>query len=346
MAAAVDRFDALFLNVAENAGSIENILDAFFGFLQRKTDFFSGNTDPKKPEELVLTSFKKHFKEGQKKREAEIKRNLEIDKERKVKEEEKKKKDLEEYEERERQRKAAKIEEVSEDTPLGVQRSDDKEEEVVGEKKDETKKADKDKKDDDDGAEAKEEEDNTPPPLGNGGTTDKYTWTQTLNALEVAIPVRPGTKAKDIICKIGVDTLKLGVKGDEMILDGKVHSKLKPDDCTWALIDNKTVQISLEKFDEMKWWACVMVGDPEIDCKKICPENSKLSDLDGETRTTVEKMMYDQRAKAAGKPTSDQKGQFEMLEKFKQQHPEMDFSNCKINYGGGNQGGFNFPTNE
>jgi len=337
MAAAVDRFDGLFLNVAENAGTIENILDAFFGFLQRKTDFFSGNADPKKPEELIMSSFKKHYKEGQKKREAERIRNQEIDKERKMKEEEKKKKDLAEYEERERLRKAAKIEEVPEDTPLGVQKG----EEVKNGKAEEEKKADEDKKKDADGEE--EEEDNTPPPVGNGGTTDKYTWTQTLNALEVSVPVRPGTKAKDIICRIGVETIKLGIKGDELILDGKLHSKLKPDDSTWMIVDNKTVQITLEKFDEMKWWSCVMVGDPEIDCKKICPENSKLSDLDGETRSTVEKMMFDQRAKAAGKPTSDQQSQHDMLEKFKAQHPEMDFSKCKINYGGGNQGGFNFP---
>ena len=27
----------------------------------------------------------------------------------------------------------------------------------------------------------KEEEDNSPAPEGNGGTTDKYTWTQTLD---------------------------------------------------------------------------------------------------------------------------------------------------------------------
>lgn len=157
-----------------------------------------------------------------------------------------------------------------------------------------------------------------------------FTWKQTLQDVTLNIPVPPGTKARDLTVDIKKTKLKVGLKGQEPILDGTLCKEIKLEESTWTLDDNKEINLHLEKINQMTWWENVLTHHPKIDTTKITPENSKLSELDGETRAMVEKMMFDNQQKQMGKPTSDEQKKFEMLEKFKAAHPEMDFSNAKI----------------
>ncbi|BGP44196.1 hypothetical protein JCM10450v2_000005 [Rhodotorula kratochvilovae] len=157
-----------------------------------------------------------------------------------------------------------------------------------------------------------------------------YRWRQTLHDLTVTVPVPAGTRGKQLDVVLRKDFIRVGLKGAEPVIEGTLAKEIRVDDSTWTLDDSREVTVSLEKADQQSWWAHVVTSAPKIDTTKITPENSKLSDLDGETRAMVEKMMYDNQQKQMGKPTSDEQRKADMLRKFQEQHPEMDFSQAKI----------------
>ncbi|KAM0751749.1 nuclear movement protein nudC [Meredithblackwellia eburnea MCA 4105] len=157
-----------------------------------------------------------------------------------------------------------------------------------------------------------------------------YKWKQTLQDVDVSVPVPHGTRARDLTVTIKKNSLKVALKGQDSIIEGELPKEIKVEDSTWTLDDSKEVSIHLEKQNQQAWWPHVVTNAPKIDTTKINPENSKLSDLDGETRAMVEKMMFDNQQKQMGKPTSDELKKAEMIKKFQDQHPEMDFSQTKF----------------
>lgn len=162
-----------------------------------------------------------------------------------------------------------------------------------------------------------------------------YKWTQTIGDADITFSVPGNYKSKDLKIDIQKNKLVAGVKGEEPKISGDLHAPIRVDDSTWTLTSapdgTKTVEIHLDKANKMEWWPSIVTSAPKIDVTKIVPPESKLSELEGETRTMVEKMMFDQRQKEMGLPTSDEQKKMDILKKFQEQHPEMDFSNAKIN---------------
>lgn len=161
-----------------------------------------------------------------------------------------------------------------------------------------------------------------------------YKWTQTLNEAEVSVPISGNLKSKDLIVELKKTHIKVAVRGQTPIIDGDTPFPLDTEDSTWTLSTlssgSKEIVITITKGRGSNWWPHITTDAPKIDVAKIVPENSKLSDLDGETRGMVEKMMYDQEMKRQGKPTSEEQTKQDLLQKFMKEHPEMDFSGAKI----------------
>lgn len=341
-----ERFDGMYMNVAQTARGIEPLLDTLFSFLRRKTDFFEGPPGESSSSDVAVAKvnevLQKHVKIHKEQKEK-------SEREKRKKEEQKRKaqelkKQKEEQKILEQQKKQSEGEdEVFElgadgfDVSSAVP-SEPSKTETGSVKDDETKKLSPapsaKNKDEVSDEKSTEEESDGPPPLGNGSTVpNKYTWTQTLSEVNINAPLPQGTRARDLSVTITKTTLKIALKKNlpnTYICNSKFTKAINVDETLWTVEDSNRLSISLQKINTMEWWDAVCVDDPKIDVKKIQPENSSLSDLDGETRQTVEKMMFDQRQKAMNLPTSEEQKKLDILEKFKQQHPEMDFSKAKI----------------
>lgn len=81
--------------------------------------------------------------------------------------------------------------------------------------------------------------------------TDKYTWEQTLDEVTVNVTVPAGTTSKQLTVDIQKTHLKVGIKGQTLMLDGAMHKAVKKGDCIWCIEDLPTgermLQISLTK---------------------------------------------------------------------------------------------------
>lgn len=318
-----ERFDSMLLAIAQQQQGIDGILDTFFSFLNRKTDFF---TQPDMARRSVQQAMSRYLAEAE-------------EKQRKAKE-------AQAAAQKQSTRTSSRVEVLESEEEVNAVAAAQTAKEAA-QRKQELERAKREieeakaKKEapangaETDTTEAFADNDDAPrglrPTAANGFAYEKYIFSQSLQEAEVRVPLPAvNVKGKQVSIVITSNHLTVGMKGQPPIVDGELYSKVRAEECMWTIEDGHTVVVTLYKVNSMEWWKTIFQGDPEIDLQKVMPENSKLDDLDSDTRQTVEKMMYDQRQKMMGKPTSDEQKKQEMLRKFMEAHPEMDFSQAKF----------------
>ncbi|GET87067.1 hypothetical protein, conserved [Leishmania tarentolae] len=321
-----ERFDSMLLAIAQQQQGIDGILDTFFSFLSRKTDFFTQPDMARRSVQQAMNRYLVEAEEKQRKaKEAQAAAQLQKQQSTRTSS---RVEVLENEEEvnaaaaAQAAKEAAQRKQELERAQLEVAEAKAKKEAAASEAETDTKEAFADTGDAPRGL---------PPTAANGFAYEKYIFSQTLQEAEVRVPLPAvNVKGKQMSIVITSSHLTVGMKGQPPIVDGELYSKVHAEECMWTIEDGHTVVVTLYKVNSMEWWKTIFQGDPEIDLQKVMPENSKLDDLDSDTRQTVEKMMYDQRQKMMGKPTSDEQKKQEMLRKFMEAHPEMDFSQAKF----------------
>ncbi|XP_026472982.1 nuclear migration protein nudC [Ctenocephalides felis] len=313
-----ERFDGMLLAIAEqHEGGVQELLKTIASFLCRKTDFFVG-AESGVWEKLVMDIFKAEEKKAR----------AVHDKKKAEKEKSEIRRAAHEKQQVVEQNSSAQITELTEEEADSLQKElsnkKSQKEPVKVSKPIEQSEVDEETE--------KSEVGKLKPNLGNGCDLENYSWTQTLSDIELRVPLDVSfyVKPRDVVVTFSKHKLTVGIRNKDPIINGTLDAEIKVEESSWVIQDGKILLISLEKINKMNWWKRLVDTDPEISTRKINPEPSKLSDLDGETRSLVEKMMYDQRQKELGLPTSEDQKKQEMMRKFMEQHPEMDFSKCKF----------------
>jgi CS domain len=62
-----------------------------------------------------------------------------------------------------------------------------------------------------------------------------YSWKQTLEDVDIVVPVPKGTRARDLVVGIAKKKLSVGLKGEDPIMAGELCQEIKIEESTWTL---------------------------------------------------------------------------------------------------------------
>jgi len=120
-----------------------------------------------------------------------------------------------------------------------------------------------------------------------------YEWDQSLDEVNVYVPVGEGTPARSLAVRIEPNHLSVGMRGSTALIDGPLQSACKSEESFWTL-NGGELHIQLQKAQRAKPWTGVIQGH----------ESAAAAD-DDQRRI--------------------------MLERFQEEHPGFDFSGAEFN---------------
>ncbi|CAF0845380.1 unnamed protein product, partial [Didymodactylos carnosus] len=309
-----EEYDSILLDILQREQNIQAFLDVMFSFLYRRTDFYRLMFEPTQnygfppgaAKQLVLKGFKK-FEEMsadfRKHKDAKSKHSISTVEDPSSKEKELNVKNTLTVSEKNNG--------VHSQSVTSVATHGSANENVTMKEAEEKNQSDDDK--DETKQEQKEFQDR--PDCYNGADRDLYTWTQTIKDLDVRIKVPKSIrKGKEVKVAIAKQHLKIDIQENgtlKTLIDSDLAWKINPEESTWSLVPGDHIHVSFEKGME-RWWENFLVGEKKINLKHIQPEKP-MEDLSSEEQMKIQQMMYDQRQKMMGLPTSEEQKYQNML---------------------------------
>ena len=113
-----------------------------------------------------------------------------------------------------------------------------------------------------------------------------YTWTQTMEDVEVSIKLPSGILKSDLVVDIGLDTLDVRTRGGQVLFKERLFGKLEPGESSWAISsDKRHVEVMLNKYQSAHNWAHLL-HTPNYD-----PAGNLLGEISELSETELRQMM-------------------------------------------------------
>lgn len=146
----------------------------------------------------------------------------------------------------------------------------------------------------------------------NGAETARYRWNQDVYTVQFQIQVPAGTRGNQIKVDFDVKHIKVYFKADSdnPLLQGELVERITPEDCVW-IMDGDSIVVTMYKAKDVNWKG-IIVGDEEIDPKNV-DTTRRVDEYDPDTQAGLNKALTQQGQNLRGRMTEEQEEQYRKL---------------------------------